>query len=190
MPTKLDVVNQTLNELGRLPVTNLNDSQDSQLISNKLDILLPQMLTRTDWNFAIKFVEDDNPLSQTFSPDFVYSYQLPADFGRMDRFSPDAVNFGFYFRLIDGLLATNSKPVKYYYVVNNVDYDVLPPNFYRALVLYAASTSCLTLTQDQSLKRELMQEYKDMLMGAILENNMERYVQSTPFNDFDRQVFV
>lgn len=190
MPSQLDVVNQALNELGRLSVTTIQDSESSQIIANKLNVLLPEMLLRTDWNFAIKFRYDNTPLTQNYSPDFVYTYQLPADYNRMDRISWQTANFGLYYRIIDGLFLTNSKPIQYYYVVNNADYSVLPPLFYRALSLYAAATCCLALTNDEQLKNYLEMEYKEKLVDALRQNDMDRYVQSTPYNDFDRQTYI
>ncbi len=188
MPTKLEVVNQALNEIGRLPVTNINDSDDSLLISGKLDVLLPEMLLRTDWNFAIKYIKDDTPLTVNFSPDFQYTYQLPSDYNRFDRAGYAQLTFPY--RLVDSRLLCDERPVSYYYVVNNVDYEVITPLFYRALSLYAAAKSAMALTNKEELTLYLENEYIRKLNDAILQNDMDRRVVSTPFNDFDRIVYV
>jgi len=192
MPTQLEVVNQALNELGRNAVQNINDLPESQLIANKLNVLLPELLLRTDWNFAIKFVQDNNPLTTNFSPDFLYTYKLPADYNRMDRFSwlTTGQAFGFYYRILDGLVLTNAKPINYYYVVNNIDYAFLPALFYRALSLYAAAETAMAITNKAELAKYLEVKYQQKIVDAMLQNDMDRYIQSTPYNDFDRATYI
>ncbi len=138
---KIDVINQALLELGRLPVIQETDSKDAQVIGTKLDILLPVLLASTTWNFAIKFVYNNTPTTQVLSPDFVFNYVLPFDFGRFFKFSTNT--FPLYYEILDNLLLVNVKPVQYYYVVNNVDYEVITALFYRALAIYAAADTCI-----------------------------------------------
>lgn len=192
MPSQLDVVNQALNELGFPFVEVINQTPGSTLLANKINILHPEMLLRTDWNFAIKYVTDNTPLTTVISPEFLYNYQLPPDYNRLDRFSwfANAASFGFYFRIIDDVIMTNSRPVQYYYVVNDADLGVIDPLYYRALVLYIAAESAVVLTQNEPLAKLLESKYQQKLSEAILKNDMDRYVQSTPYNDFDRQVYI
>ncbi len=190
MPTKLDVVNQALGELGQAPVSNINDSPAAITISNKLDVLLPEMLLATEWNWALKFVNDNTPNTVNLTPDFPYNYTLPADYGRMCNFSWQTMNFGLYYRIMDGVIMTNSRPILYYYIVNNVDYAVIPAIFYRALSLYAAATSCDSITNNDSLSKKLQIKYENKLVDAIRQNDMDRYITSTPYNDFDRQTYI
>lgn len=194
MPSKIDVVNQTLSELGRQPIADILNSDDANfIISPKMDLLSKELLLRTDWNFAIKYVTNDTPLSTSFSPDYLYTYQLPADFGKFDRISDNttlSVNFGLYYRLIDGYILTNARPINFYYVVNQVDYAVITPLFERLLAIYTASDVSLVLTNNAELTAYLRKKYEDMLKNAIIQNDTERYVQSTPYNDFDRQAYI
>ena len=185
---KIDVINQALMELGRLPVISESDSQDAMLIGAKIDILLPLLLLSSTWNFAIKFVNNNTPTTVTFSPDFVYNYVLPFDFGRFFKFGSNS--FPLYYEFVDGLLLTNIKPVQYYYVVNNVDFDAISTAFYRALAVFAAADSCMALTQNAGLTKYLLDKYKEEKSNAILLNDMERDVVSTPYNDFNRQTYI
>jgi hypothetical protein len=189
--TKLDTVNQVLNELGFPPVAILNQTNQSLLISNKLDILLPEMLEETDWNFAIKFVFNNTPLTTTISPDFLYNYELPGDYNRLDRFSWRSGNgwLNYSWRIIDNVIMTNVRPILYYYVVNDADYSVFDSVFWRALVLYAAAECAVILTQNEKLQRQLEAKYQQKLSQAVLRNDMEREVCSTPYNDFDRTAY-
>lgn len=185
-PSKLDVVNQVLSELGRLPVDNIDTDDQAQIVSKRLDTLLPEFLLRTPWNIAIKYVTDNTPLTQNFSPEFVYTFQLPFDYGRMFKFW----QMWYDYEILDNFLLSNQRPVMYYYVVNNIDYDLITPLFMRCLVLYTASTVSMVLTQDLKLTQYLYMAYKEKLNDAILQNDMDRRVQATPHNDFDRLSYI
>lgn len=191
MPSKLDVVNQILNELGREPVTSIVNTDDASIIiSPRVDLLANELLLRAPWNFAIKYISNTTPLVASFSPDFLYSYQLPFDFGYLDRISPQTTNFGLYYRIIDDQICTNSLPLNFYYVVNQVDYSVISVMFQRALVLYTAADVCAVLTNNEALTKYLEAKYETKLNDAIRQNDMQRFIQSTPFNDFDRQIYI
>jgi hypothetical protein len=188
--SKLSIVNQVLLEIGRLPVTNIDDSPDAELISAKVDLLLPVLLQETHWNFAIKYREDSTPLTTQFSPDYNYTYQLPADFGHLFNWGNFNNNFSDPgaqpFLITDGLINSNSQPITYYYIVNNVDPDALTIMFFRALVLFTASDVSLALTENQSLTSYLRQKYEIEKARAVMRNDMEFYKTSTPYNDYDR----
>ena len=191
MASQLEIVNQVLTEFSALPVTNVNDSDAAFLISQRLPILIIDLLKHAAWNFAIKYRTDNTPLTQNISPDFLYNYQLPPDYCRFDRFSwSNSPQFGFYYRIIDNVIMTNTKPINYYYVTNTIDLANITAPFEMALVYYLAYTLCIPITQDKTLREELRKEYKEWLDKAIQQNNMERYISSTPYNDFDRQVYI
>jgi len=88
------------------------------------------------------------------------------------------------------MLLANTLPVQYYYIANDVDFSVWPPLVARLLVLYTAAKSAPTLTNNTSLAGYLENEYMKIRAKAILENDMERSVMSTPYNDFNRITFV
>lgn len=190
MPSQLDVINYALTEIGRPPVDNANDQPSSQLMAYKLPALLEKYLQLTDWNFSIKFVLSNTPLISPFSPDFLYSYELPPDFLRFDRFSPLTTNFGLYYRIIDMQLCTNMRPIQYYYVSSNVDYTILTPTSFIALSQYLASETAMALTNNTTLTAYIKKKYEDSLADAMRFNDMERMVQSLPYNDFDRQTYI
>lgn len=190
MPSQLDVINFAMTEIGRPPVTNPADQPSSTLMLAKLPALLNKFLQLTDWNFTIKFVVDNTPTVSPFSPDFLYSYQLPPDFMRFDRMSPLTTNFGLYYRFIDSLLCTNMKPIQYYYVSNDLDYQLLSPTAFIALSQYLASEVVMALTNNTTLTAYIKKKYEESLSDAMRFNDMERYVQSLPYNDFDRQTYI
>jgi len=192
--SQLSIVNQVLLEIGRLPITNISDSPDAELISAKVDLLLPVLLQETHWNFAIKYRSDNTPLTTQFSPDYNYSYQLPSDYGHMFNWGNFNNNFSDPgaqpFLITDGLINSNSQPINYYYIVKNVDPDALSVMFFRALVLFTASDVSLALTENQQLTSYLRQKYEMEKSRAVMRNDMEFYKTTTPYNDYDRTILV
>lgn len=189
MPTQLQLVNRCLAELGRPNVGAVSESQDAVYVANKINELYPELLLDYNWNFAVVYRTDDTPLAINFSPDYVYSYQLPGDFGRFFKWAATGAQWPIY-EFADGMLLAQTRPVQYYYISNQVPFEILPPLFSRALVLYAAAKSAPSLTNNVSLSKNLQNEYELMRARAILQNDMERSVSQTPYNDFDRITYV
>jgi len=189
MPSLLDLTNRTLSELGRLPVEAVTDSPDAQVVQNKLIELAPEVLLDYNWNFAVIYVANYSPETINFSPDFVYSYQLPGNFGKFFKWASTGAQWPSY-EILDGLMLANTLPIQYYYIANDVPFEFWIPLVARMLVLYAAAKCSPTLTNNIQLTAYLEGEYMKIRTKAILENDMERSVMSTPYNDFDRITFV
>ncbi|MBX4189682.1 hypothetical protein KW791_00070 [Candidatus Parcubacteria bacterium] len=189
MPSELQLVNRVLSELGRLAVSAITDSDDAQYVAAKLSEVYPELLLDYNWNFAVVYRADNTPLSTDFSPDYIYSYQLPGDFGKFFKWAATGAQWPIY-EFADGMLLAQTRPVQYYYISNQVAYTVLPPLFSRALVLYTAAKSAPTLTNNLKLSEYLEKEYEKSRIKAILQNDMERSVTTTPYNDFDRITYV
>jgi hypothetical protein len=188
--SRLDIVNQALTELGRLPVTNINDSEDATLLDVKLNLLLPVLLQETVWNFAILYREDSTPLTTPLTPDFSYTYQLPADYGRMFQFGNINNNLNTPYLISNNLISTNEKPISYYYIIDDVNVDAISTMFFRAIVLFIASDACLVLTENEKLTQYLKAKYEEEKGKAVNLNDMERYITTKPNNDYDRNIFV
>ena len=192
--SRLTIVNQALIEIGRLPVSNIEDSDDAKLLDTKIDILLPVLIQTTQWNFAIKLREDNTPLTSQFSPDYLFTYQLPSDYGHM--FSWGSFNTMFAdpssmpFLITDGLISTNTKPIQYYYIVSSVDVDAISTLFYRALILFVASDSSLVLTENSDLTKYLRLKFEKAQSDAINRNDMELFIVTRTNNDYDHVLQV
>jgi hypothetical protein len=189
MPSLLDLTNRALSELGRLPVTVIEDSPDAQAVANKILELYQEVLLDYNWNFAIVYVDNSSPETTNFSPDYVYSYQLPGNYGKFYRWATTGAQWPLY-AIVDGMMLANTLPIQYYYIANDILFEFWPPLVARALVLYAACKAAPTLTNNMQLAGYLEKEYEKARTKAILENDMERSVQSTPYNDFNRVTFV
>ena len=189
MPTQLQLVNRTLSEIGRLSVASITESPDAQQANAKLLELVPELYLVYNWSFLTKYIFDNTPLTVNFSPDYSYTYQLPGDFGHFFKWQYTSSQWPIY-QFTDGLLLAQVKPVGYYYIVNQADPIVYTPLFARALVLYAAAKLSPTLTNNIQLTTYLQKEYEIMIAKAITQDDMERSVSTTPYNDFDRITYV
>lgn len=189
MPTHLQLVNRTLSELGRLSVANISESPDAQQASAKIYELEPELYLVYNWSFLVKYTLNSTPLTFNFSPDYQYTYQLPGDFGHFFKWQATGAQWPIY-EFADGYLLAQVLPVGYYYIVNQAAPEVYTPLFARALVLYAAAKLCPTLTNNIQLTAYLEKEYEKMIAKAIVQDDMERSVTTTPYNDFDRITFV
>jgi hypothetical protein len=189
MPSLIQLVNYTLAELGRPSVSATTDTPESEYVTAKIFELYKEVLLEYNWSWAIVYINDSSPLSVNFSPDYVYSYALPGDFGKFYKWATTGAQWPIY-AFVDGMLLANTLPVQYYYIVNDAAFEVWTPLVSRMLVLYVAAKSAPTLTNNLQLCAYLENEYVKMRTRAILQDDMERSVQTTPYNDFDRITFV
>jgi len=189
MPTHLQLVNRTLAELGRFAVASVDESPDAQQASAKIYELEPELYLVYNWTFLVKYTLDNTPLTINFSPDYNYTYQLPGDFGHFFKWQATGSQWPIY-EFADGYLLAQVKPVGYYYIVNQADPLVYTPLFARALVLYAAAKLAPTLTNNIPLTNYLEKEYEKMIAKAIIQDDMERPVFTSPYNDYERITFV
>lgn len=189
MLTLLDLTNRALSELGRLSVNAIDNSPDAETVSEKILELAPEVLLEYNWNWAVQYVADYSPVTNNPTPDFVYAYALPGNYGKFFRFASTGADWPIY-AIQDQQLLVNTLPVQYYYIVNSTSFDIWPPLVARTLVLYAAAKCALTLTNNIQLTGYLENEYVKMRTRAIQQDDMERGIVSTPYNDFQRITFV
>lgn len=189
MPSLLDLTNRALSELGRPPVNQIDNTPAAQAVANKILELYQEVLLDYNWNFAVVYVANYSPETTNFSPDYVYSYQLPGNYGKFFKWASTGAQWPYY-AIENGMLLANTLPVQYYYIANDVPFEFWPPLVARVLVLYAASDICNVLTNNAALAKYLNDKYLLARTKAILQNDMERSVQSTPYNDFDRITFI
>ena len=189
MPSLLALTNRALSELGRPPVVTVYDNPAAHAVSLKILELYQEVLLDYNWNFAVVYVANYSPETTQFSPDYVYSYQLPGNYGKFYKWATTGAQWPLY-AIWDGMLLANTLPVQYYYIANDVPFENWTPLVARQLVLYAAAKAAPGVTNNMKLASYLEQEYYKARTKAIMQNDMERSVLSTPYNDFDRITFV
>lgn len=189
MATLLSLTNEALAELGKLPVEAITNSQASQSLASAIETAHAELLTVYSWPWAIVYRADNTPLVNNFSPDYSYSYQLPADYGQFFKWATTGAQWPYY-AFMDGMLLANTRPVSYYYIVNDANFELISPLYNRMLVLCAASRRALVLTENIQLTAYLQQQFMAAKHNAIRQADMQRSVMAQPYNDFDRITFV
>lgn len=187
MPTQLQMVNMALNELGKPTVSNINDSPAAQQVAAFLTQCYPEVLLECNWNWGVKYVQDSSPLTENYSPDFMYTYLMPSDWGQFFKWSQGTWPV---YEFVDTFILANQTPIQYYYIVNNAPFALVPPLAARAIALYVASKAAPTLVNNAVFTKYLKDEYKIAKINAILQNDQQRLITSGPYNDFDRITFV
>jgi hypothetical protein len=142
-----------------------------------------------NWNFAVVYVANYSPETTNFSSDFVYSYQLPGDYGKFFQWAYTGSDWPTY-AIWDGMLLANTLPIQYYYISKDIPFEFWPPLVARQLVLYAACKACPTLTNNMQLSEYLEKEYMKARIKAIQENDNERSISRYRYGDFDRVTFI
>lgn len=194
-PSLLSITNGVVARYGRKPVTNVTEREDTHVISQQIPDMLSAMLAMAEWNFAAKFKYEDTPLTDliSYSPQggYLYNYQLPSDFGHFWRFQyNDYPLFGLPYQILDDRILTSTKPISYWYIVSQVDYNFLPPAFVEALIYYVSAQLALAITQNQILQQDLDKKFLWFYNKAFVQNIMQNPIFQAPNNDFDRKVFV
>lgn len=189
MPSEVTLVNDALSELGKPPISAVNDNPLAAALAYKIAQLHPELLLSDNWIFASVYVEDSTPVSPDYSPDYTYTYQLPPNFGRFFRWSK-AMPRQFDYQFADGYLLSYTNPIAYWYIVNDASYAVLPPLYAKALSVYAASQLCLVHTNNAELTAYLEKRYMAHLADAIKYNQTQRPITGAPYNDYSRLQLV
>lgn len=189
MVSKLDLINDVLGELGIPTVTAESDSPAAQYVGRKLDRLHRTLLRATNWIWALKYRYDNTPLIQNFSPDYNYAYALPADYGRFYRWATSGAQWPIY-TIADGRILSQTKPIQFYYVVNNASYEVISPQYEQTLIFFTAYMCSAQLTENLQLTAFLKQEFRTSRVEAIMFNNMELPTYTAPYNDYNRITYV
>lgn len=189
MASELDLVNDALSLLGKEAVSAVSETPQASFLKRKITRLHPQQLLRANWIFAAVEKYDNTPVSPNFSDDYTYTYQLPSNFGRFFRWSR-TIKQDMAYQFVEGYLLTNSKPVSYWYIINDADYSVISDLYAEALAHYAASESALVLTNSKELTAYLHKQYTDKLNDAIKFNATQQAIVGAPYNDYQRTQFV
>lgn len=170
MADKLAVCNAALMRLGAEPVTSFADGTKGIKACNaRYEECKRYLLRRHPWNFAIKrFIVDDPDVD---APLFGYSnsFSLPADFLRV----VEVVDNEDY--VIEGrkLLSNNSSDeLRYIWDVDNA--TLFDSAFTDALVAYLAWDICYYITQSNTLKQVLWEEFKEAFKKAKTPDAQEQ----------------
>lgn len=163
MPSVVDLCNKALDKLGHGPITSLADgTKAANLCDRNWPLVRDQVLRDHPWNFAVKR-DVLAPVSSAPAWGFNKAFQLPADCLRLielrDLSTEDYV--------VEGRQILCNEDALYIRYIRSVT----DPNVYDILFVDAAACRlafelCEALTQSNTKKDALFQEYDDSLLRA------------------------
>lgn len=170
--SKIEILNLCLHKLGTERINSIQDeNKRAKMLLDIYEISRKTVLEEGFWNFAISRIVTQ---PDTIPPAFEYQYRhrIPSNCLRVI----EEIHNRKYVREGQYLLTNNDKLyIKYIRDVTNE--GEFSDTFAEALALKLAYNSCYTITQNENLKKQLLQEYQ-----AFME--LSRSYSSQESNDF------
>lgn len=163
MPSVVDVCNKALDKLGHGPITSLADgNKAANLCDRNWPLVRDQVLRDHPWNFAVKRAILA-PLTDAPLWGFSYCFELPADLLRLVEVRD--LSTGEY--VVEGRkLLCNSTAVYIRYIQRVEDPNVYDAAFVDSAACRLAFELCEAITQSNTKKEVIFQEYDDSLLRA------------------------
>ena len=167
MASSVEICNRALQKLGAKRITSLNDSSvNARACLAAYETLRDSELQDHPWSFAITREEI---AADATEPAFgrAYAYSLPA---LCLRVLPPYPEYNFMERdwIVEGrkIMTNESAPLQLRYVAQIEDCNLMHPLFREALATRMALELCEEITQSNTKKQLLSEEYKDIVRRA------------------------
>lgn len=168
--TAVDCCNSALQRVGATTITSLSDnSPEARACSVAYDSNRRDELRKHPWNFAVKrAVLAPDTTAPAF--DYTYAFTIPTDCLRVLR--PATV--GLDWVIEGGKILTNDSDTLYLRYVSDVtDPTLWDPSFYNVVAGALSIDICERLTQSNTKKQMLIQQYEDDVRKARRMNAFE-----------------
>jgi hypothetical protein len=163
MPSVVDVCNRALDKLGHGPITSLEDgTKAANLCIRNWPLVRDQVLRDHPWNFAVKraalAASEETP-----AWGFGSKFPLPADNLRLLEI--DKLSTAEY-QLESGHILANASVLYVRYIRRVTDPNEYDYAFIDVVAARLAFELCESLTQSNTKKEQMFQEYDDALTRA------------------------
>lgn len=168
--TLIDCCNSALQRVGATTILSLSDnSPEARACSVAYDSNRRDELRKHPWNFAIKrAVLAPDTTAPAF--DYTYAFTLPTDCVRLLRPATPDLDW----QVEGGKILTNDSNTLYLrYVADITDPTLWDPSFYNVVAGALAIDICERLTQSNTKKQLLIQQYQDDVRTARRMNAFE-----------------
>lgn len=172
MPSKVDIANYALGQVGAQTITSFaDDSAEARAVNLLYDSVRDATLRSHPWNFAIARARLAR-LTETPAFTWSYYYQLPADFLRLLEVNPSTRD---PYRLEGNRIATNASTCEIVYVRRIEDETQFDPLFVQAFATRLAIELAQTLgnAQGAQLVAQLWEQYRLKIAEARSTDAME-----------------
>jgi hypothetical protein len=183
MASEVDICNRALQKLGAKRITALSDdSVNARACNSAYSHVRDAELRAHPWNFAIARAE---LAADATAPDWgrANAYQLPSNFLCMVNDYPED-NDNSKDWVIEGrkILTDDSDPIYIRYIKKETDTSQFDSLFVEALATKLAFELCEEITQSNTKKEGLRQDYEQVIRNARRMNAIEK-VSSEPPED-------
>ncbi|MGE4334968.1 MAG: hypothetical protein AB7E55_03210 [Pigmentiphaga sp.] len=185
--SRVAIANRALTKLGAARVIALDDDNEaSNTIESMFDIVRDAELRASLWHFSKARVQLP-ALSDAPAFGFSHQFQLPADYLRLIqvgdvRVWPRPQVEGWYSIEAGRILINHTGPLNVRYVQRVEDTTAFDALFVEAFACRLAVEACETLTNSNTKKQGLWEEYLQAMTTARRANAIERPAV-TPSND-------
>ena len=181
MASKVDICNLALRSLGATTITSLTeDSVEAAACNGVYEIVKRAELRKHPWSFAIT---RESLAADATAPEFgrENAFQLPSDFIRLlsdyEERNTNDVDW-----VIEGrkIYTNDSAPLEVRYIYDVTDPTEFDALFCKVLAYAIALELCEQLTQSNTKKAGIKEEYKDTIAEAKRVNAIEKTADRPP----------
>ena len=173
MAVSVDICNRALQKIGSPTIATITDNNDwARACGVAYDPLRLAELRLHPWNFAKRRA---SLAASTTSPVYgrAYYFPLPSNFLRLLK-DPDYNYNDRDWQIERSGIATNDPaPINILYISDITNVDAMDPLFREALATKMALEMVETLTQSNTKKQLLQQDYQQIIVGAKKANAIE-----------------
>lgn len=177
--SKVAIANRALTKLGAARIIALDDdSHASNTLDSMFDMVLEAELRANVWHFA-KARAELPALSERPAFGYSHQYQLPTDYLRVVQVgnnlrTPNPSIKGHYSIEARRILINDAGPLRIRYIRRINDPTLFDALFVEALACRLAAESCEAITQSNTKKQAMWEEYGQALTAARRANAIER----------------
>lgn len=181
MASKVEIANRALQKLGAKRISTLEeDSVNARTVLAAFESVKLAELESHVWSFAIARAELAADASE---PDWgrANSFELPADFVRLAHPYPEDNSNADDWQIEGRKILTNdAAPIYLRYVKDVTDPNEMTPLFREALSARLALELCEALTQSNTKKDSLKDDYAEVITRAKKSNAIQRVSADLP----------
>jgi hypothetical protein len=183
MASQVEIANRALTKLGAARIISFaDDNKQARSVNSMFDVVRDAELRSHLWSFTIK---RSSPAALSTTPNwgYDYEYQLPSDCLRLLEVNDiypgpnmdDYRNSSTQEYVIEGrkILTNEGPPLKIRYVSRVEDTTQWDATFVEAFACRLAMEMCEDLTQSNTKKELLLNDYGRAIMMAIRANSIE-----------------
>lgn len=168
MSSQVAICNMALVRLGQQRISSLSDSDvNAEMCSLYYEQTRDELLSSYEWSFAVERKELAEVAGDNFT-DFDYKYALPTDYLTVltQISSEDYSDIEDLWRIEGKYLFSDLSPTYIKYIKKVLEATELPPLFVEPFYLRLATKMSSKITQDKTLKRDLLREFSISMLSA------------------------